>query len=68
MVREPAPLDTNTSWLGPQAITIIFTGDFISHVQFIFRPGGAKLSHAAGHALISSDIYGSAHMREDSLR
>lgn len=39
MAREPTSPDINTSWLGPQTIAVIFTGDFIFHVQFIFRPG-----------------------------
>lgn len=68
MAREPMAPDINTSWLGPRAIAIIFTGDFIFHVRFIFRPGCARLSCAPGHVLISSDINGSADMKEDSLR
>lgn len=68
MAREPPPPDINMSWLGPRAIAIIFTGNLIFHVRFIFRPGCARLSHAAGNVLISSDINGSTHMREDSLR
>ena len=68
MAGEQTPPDINMSWLGPRAIAVIFTGDFIFHAQFIFRPGCARLSHATGHVLISSDLNGSAHMREDSPR
>lgn len=66
MAREPTPPDINTSWLGSRAVAIIFAVDFIFHVRFIFRPGCARLSHAAGHVLISSDINGSIHMGEVS--
>lgn len=68
MGREPTPPDINVSWLGPRAITIIFIEDFIFRVRFIFRPGCARLSHAAGHSLISSDIHGSTHVRKGEQR
>ena len=62
MARGPMPPDINRSWLDPRAIAIIFTGDFIFHVRFIFRPGCARLSHGAG------DFNDSTHMKEGSLR
>lgn len=58
---DPPPTDINTSWLGPQATAIIFGGGFICHVLFVFRPGCATCSRAAGQALVSFDTDGGTH-------